>query len=240
MSAETTSAKEMGLIQRIIGIFSSPRETFESIDSRPTWLVPFVIIVVFILAMTFFTMDIGIKDQQAAMAARGMSEEQLQQMQTQSQSWMRYINFVAIPVATLVVFLVISALLMFGGNTVMGGSTKYKKVLSVVVWSSLVSVIATILRTFLILQKGTSLGIQTSLAILLPTPGVGQSPSLLYRLLARFEVFTIWQMILWVIGLSVIYKFTTKKSATLVISLWIIWIIIAVILGSLVGNLFGG
>jgi hypothetical protein len=240
MSAESTSAKEMGVVGRIVGIYTSPRETFESIDKRPTWLVPFVIVILFVLAMTFLTMDIGIKDRQDMMEARGMTEQQLEQAHVQSQGWMKYLSVVLVPVATLIVFLAISGLLTFGGNTIMGGSTKFKKVFSVVAWSSMVSVISVILRTFLILKKGTSLGIQTSLAILLETPELGQSPTLLNRFLSRFEIFTIWEMILWIIGLSVIYKFTIKKSATLVISLWIIWIIIAVVLGSLVGKLFGG
>jgi hypothetical protein len=121
----------------------------------------------------------------------------------------------------------------------MGGEAKFKKVFSVVAWSSLVGVLAGIIKTPLILSKGTLQGVTTSLAILLPTPEPGQSPSVLYQLLTKFDVFTIWTIALYCIGLAVIYKFTTKKSATLVISLWIIWIIISVALGSIFGGMLG-
>jgi len=96
------------------------------------------------------------------------------------------------------------------------------------------------LRTYLVISNGTSFGVTTSLAILLPTPQVGESKTLLYRLLSRFDIFTIWTLVLWIIGLAVVYKFSTKKSATMVLTLWAIYIVLVVALGSLLGGIFGG
>jgi hypothetical protein len=122
----------------------------------------------------------------------------------------------------------------------MGGETKFKKVFSVMAWSSLVGMVGQILKTFLILSKGTSRGVVTSLAILMPTPELGEKTPILYRFLSRFDLFTIWELIIWIIGLAVIYRFETKKSAMLVLSLWAIWVLISVALGGLLGGMFGG
>ena len=62
MSDEGASIKEVGPIGRVIGIFTSPRETFESINKKPTWLVPFLISVILTIIMTFLVIDIGLQD----------------------------------------------------------------------------------------------------------------------------------------------------------------------------------
>lgn len=239
MNAEGTSTKEIGPIGRIIGIFTSPRETFESISQKPTWLVPFIVSVIFAIVFTFLAMDIVLKDQIALQQARGVPQEQIE-MQTRIQEGpIKYISGVFIPISTLFIWVVISGIFLFGGNTIMGGETKFKKVFSVVAWSSLIGVVGGLVKTPIILSKGTSQGVTASLAILLPTPELDQGGSVLYRLLTRFDIFTIWTIVLYCIGLAVVYKFTTKKAATLVLSLWAIYIIIAVAFGSLFSG-FGG
>jgi hypothetical protein len=239
MSTEQSSGKEMGALSRIVGIFTSPRETFESIDRKPTWLVPFLIIVILMVVRQFLIMDIGIQDQLAMMEARDVPAERIEMARTQAAGPLKYLSIGFIPVVILIVWVVLAGIFLFVGNTVMGGESKFKKVFSVMAWSSLIGLVGEVLKTFLIMSKGTAQGVVTSLAILLPTPQAGQTPSVLYRLLSRFDVFTIWTMAIWIIGMAVIFRFTTKKSATLVLSLWAIYIILAVALGGLFSSFTG-
>ena len=74
---EGKSTEELGPIGRIIGIFTSPRETFESIHRKPTWLVPFLICVIVTIILSFLVMDITIQDRIAMMQARGVPQEQI-------------------------------------------------------------------------------------------------------------------------------------------------------------------
>ena len=237
--SEVDSTKEMGVSGKVVGIFTSPRETFESIDQKPTWFIPFLIVVIISIVLQYFTMDIRMKDGIAMMEAREIPVEQIEARQSWMDGPMKYIGFAAVPVGVLIVWAIISGILLFGGNTVMGGESKFKKVFSVVAWSSLIGLVGEILKTFLILSKGTTRGVVTSLAILVPTPELGQS-SFLHRLLSQFDLFSIWGMVLWIIGLSVVYRFTMKKSATLVISLWAIWVVISVAIGGIFSGMFGG
>jgi hypothetical protein len=239
MSAEKSNKNEMSAFGRLIGIFSSPRETFESIDHKPTWLVPFLITVIVAIGLNFLVMDIGIKDQIAKMEAMGVPPERIDAVETQMQGPMRYVQIVAIPVVTLILWAILSGILLFGSNIILGGEAKFKKVFSVLAWSNLVSLLGGIVKTLLILSKGTVHGVSTSLAILLPTPGLADKPSVFYRVLSKVDIFIVWQLILWMIGLAVINRFTTKKSATFVIPLWIFWIVISVVLGNVLGPRFG-
>ena len=239
MSAPSEEKKEMGVFEKIAGIFISPRETFEALDQKPSWLVPFLIIVVMTLGMTMLTRDIGMQDMMAKFQAREMPQEQIDKIAAQSEGIGKYIQMVLIPVATLAVWAIFAGILLFCGNTLLGGSAKFKKVFSMMSWSSLVGALAIIVNTAIILSKGTTQGVTTSLAVLLPVPGLSDKPSIFYRLLSKFDLFTIWSLILWTIGLSVIYKFTMKKSAGLVIALWAVWIVISIAFGSLFGPMFG-
>jgi hypothetical protein len=239
MNAASDEKKEAGVFEKITGIFISPRETFEALDRKPTWLVPFIIIAVMTLGMTLLTRDIGMQDMMAKFQASEMPQEQIDKITAQTQGIGKYIQMVLIPVATLAIWAIFAGILMFCGNTLLGGSAKFKKLFSMISWSSFVGALAILVNTAIILSKGTTQGVTTSLAVLMPVPGLSDKPSLFYRLLSKFDLFTIWSLILWTIGLSVIYKFTMKKSAGLVVALWAVWIVISIAFGNLFGPMFG-
>jgi hypothetical protein len=239
MSTEISEKNGMNIFGRLIGVFSSPKETFESIDQKPTWLVPFIITVIIAIGLNFLVMDIGVRDQIAKMEAMGAPSEQIEAVETQMQGPMRYIQIVAIPIVTLIIWAILSGVLLFGSTTILGGDAKFKKVFSVVAWSNLVTLLGGIIKTLLILSKGTIQGVSTSLAVLLPTPDLADGPSIFYRVLSKIDIFIIWQLVLWIVGLAVINRFTTKKAATFVIPLWIFWVLVSVAVGSMLGPRFG-
>jgi hypothetical protein len=235
---ETAVVNEKNAVQRLIGVFTDPTETFESIDRKPNWLVPFLINVVLAVGLYFLTSSIRMADQIAAMQAQGVPSERIQMIQTQMSGPMKYINLVAVPVVVFIFWALISGLFLFAGNIILGGSSKFWKLFSMVGWTSMVGLLGAILGTVLIMMKKTAHGVTTSLAMLLPTPNVGEKPSALYRLFSQFDLFMIWQVALWIIGFSVLYKVTKGKAASVVLTLWGIWIVLAVALGGLFS--FGG
>src|SRR6516164_1489301 len=46
----TVEPKAKGALERVIGVFTSPKETFADIGARPSWVVPLIIVLVFQLA----------------------------------------------------------------------------------------------------------------------------------------------------------------------------------------------
>ena len=239
MDASAEQKKEMGILEKIVGIFVSPRETFQALDRKPSWLVPFIITAVMTLGMTILVRDIGMQDMVAKFQAREMPQEAIDKIVEQSQGVGKYIQMVMIPIATLAIWAIFAGVMLFCGNTLLGGSAKFKKIFSMISWSSLVGCLSIIVSTVIILTKGTTQGVTTSLAVLMPVPGPADKPSILYRLLSKFDLFTIWTLALWVIGLAVIYKFSTKKTTGLVIALWAVWIVVSIAFGSMFGGMFG-
>ncbi len=225
--------KEMGFFEKLAGIFISPRETFEALDRKPTWLIPFLIVVAVVLVMTVLTRDIGMQDMLARFEASDMPQEQIDRIVEQSQGPGRYFQIIGVPVFMIATWCLFAGILLFTGNTILGGKSTFKKMLSMVSWSSLIGIVSAAIHTALIVTKGTTQGVTTSLALLLADPEPGAKPSFLFRLLSKFDVFTIWEMVLWAIGTSVLYRFSMKKSAGMVAALWVLWVIISVSLGGL-------
>ncbi len=225
--------KEMGFFEKLAGIFISPRETFEALDRKPTWLIPFLIVVAVVLVMTVLTRDIGMQDMLARFEASDMPQEQIDRIVEQSQGPGRYFQIIGVPVFMIATWCLFAGILLFTGNTILGGKSTFKKMLSMVSWSSLIGIVSAAIHTALIVTKGTTQGVTTSLALLLADPEPGAKPSFLFRLLSKFDVFTIWEMVLWAIGTSVLYRFSMKKSAGMVAVLWVLWVIISVTVGGL-------
>ena len=229
MTEEVSTSSEMGTFQKIIGIFTAPRQAFEAIDQQPTWFLPFIIAVCFFLVFQFMTVDIQMADRVAYMESQGeYSAEQLEQIKTTMGGPVKYIGFVLGPIVWLIMNAIIAGIFLVAGNMMIGGESSFKKVFAIINWSGLIGIVGLIIMTFLVISKGTTNGVGLNLSIFLDTPPIGEEKSLPYLILSKFDVFTIWGIILWIIGLSVSYKSTVQKATVPIISLWILWIIISV------------
>jgi hypothetical protein len=232
--APTTSniATEMSAMQKIIGIFTAPRQTFEAIDQKPTWLLPFLIGIAIFMIFQTLTVEIQMAERLEMMEAQGqLTPEQMDAARTQMTGPVKYIGFIAGPIVWLIMILIMAAIFYVAANLMIGGDSSYKKVFALVCWSGLIGSVGLMVMTLLILSKGTMQGVALDLTILLETPPIGGEKSSLYRILSNLNVFTIWQIVLWIIGLSVSYKAATKKAAVPILSLWGIWIVLSVALG---------
>ena len=238
MDTESNTVKEMSVWNKIVGIFTSPREALVSINQNPTWLIPFVIGLIFLFIFQFTTLDIQMADQIAKLEARDLPAEQLDAACGQMQGFAKYLGFIIGPMAILIIWVIFAAFFLLFGNWMIGGETSFKKIFSIVAWSSLVGNLSLILLTFLITSKGSTHGIAMDLSLLLATPAIGAEPGLLYLILSKIDFFVIWQIVLWIIGLSVAYNTTTNKAAAPILTLWGLWIIISVSFSSVFGNMF--
>jgi hypothetical protein len=229
---ETSSVGEMSAMQKIIGIFTAPRNTYEAIDKNPTWFLPYLIGIIFFLIFQYLTMDIQSAYRLEMLEARGdIPAEAMEAARAQMQGPVKYIGFIAGPIVWLIMMVIIAALFYVAGNLMIGGDTSFKHIFAMVNWTGLVGCISLIIMTLLILSKGTMHGVALDLSVLLDTPAIGEEKSVLFRILSKFDIFVIWQIVLYIIGMSVAYKSTVKKAAVPILSLWGIWIIISVAFG---------
>ena len=225
--------EELSIVQKIVGIFTAPAKAFASIDLSPSWIIPLTLILAVNLVFVYFANDIILEEtlvqQEEAMMERGMDAEQIDAALTQVESWTPISVWVLSIIGPPIILAIVSGVFLFVGNVILGGKTSFKKVLSVTAWSWLIFSLAGLVMLPLVLSQET-MQISFSLATFMSEESKN---TFLYLFLQKIEVFTIWWIAVYSIGLGVIYKTTTQKMATAVGVVYFIYAVVASALGGM-------
>lgn len=235
LSAVAQEKPAMDGFSKVINTYFEPRKVFESLKIKPTWLVPFIIVALLGMASFWFTFPLIMKDVVTNIQENERFTEEQKEMIIErigSAEHPPVYQLAFAPAGVIVIFFLISGVLFFVFNVLLGGGSSFKRVLAVFSYSSLIAIPKAIIHLPLAFAKQTA-DIQTSLAIFLSPEAKG---SFLHSVLKGFDIFTLWQVILVSLGLAVMYNFTTKKSFTTVLILWVLLIVV----GSALSSLFGG
>lgn len=215
-------------LQKFIGIFFSPISTLYRINKNPTFIFPILIIILCLITLSILTYDIEILDKISQQSSKASVEHTELLQEWLVKGWIKYIQVVVIPIYYLMTWSILGWILMSLGNSISDNKSNYKTIFAIVCWSNFITLIRETVRTIMILQKETTENIVTSLAIFMPLPEIPGKESLLYLVLNKFDIFTIWQLILIITGISITFKIQSKKSALYICSLWGVWVIISV------------
>ena len=224
----------------LLGIFTAPSATFQRLREKPTWLVPLIIVVVATLAVTALStryVDWDAQREQAVerMGQRGLTaEQQEQQLAAMEKAFSSpLLRYGAPLVGALITALIGIFFLVIVYNLALplvGASGNFARMLSVVSWSSLVLVPGAVVRGVLVLLRHSA---NVSTSLLLAAPDL--KPGLLAVLLARVDLFTIWQLIVTAIGLRVMFDVRSGKAYGLVFGVWALLTVVLGLLASLGG-----
>jgi len=224
-----SAAPRLSLPTRIVGVITSPGETFRSVAAHPQWLgVLAVQLVVTALAFfLFFSTEVG----QAAYVDQAVSniesfgqtvsDEMYEGIRRQS-DYARYIQPVTIFIfGPLVVALV--AAILYGVFAVLGGEAAYKQVLAVVAHAGIVTTLQPLFTLPLNYQRQT-MSSATNLAVFLPMLEEG---SFLASLLGVVDLFYIWYAVVLAIGLAAVYR---RRTTPIAIGLLAVLVAIGVVI----------
>jgi hypothetical protein len=226
--------------QRIIGVLFSPDVTFASIARRPDWVVPLLLIVVLALAngiLISSRIDFGAPAREAMAQNKNLTQEQMDRAEKMSVTMGKVAKFIG-PVISIIVLLIVAGVLLLGVR-VMGGEGDFKQAFSVTCYAWIPNVIQAVVLTIVVLAKGSTAINPT----LLPTL-VRSNPAFLvdvktqpmaFALLSSLDIFTIWVVVLLIIGFAYIGRISKAKSAAVVISLWAVTILFKLIPAALQG-----
>ncbi len=230
-SLESDSKPESpGFFQKWFNMYFSPEKSFRGIDEKPDWFWPVLIVAFLSAAILFVIAPIMHQTQiEHLMELKNLSHAEAEQMLAKTAGVQKFI----LPISTFIMIFVSQIVVAFFfylvGTVFMGGAIPYVKVLAMWAYTSLaVGIVAMAVRVPVILAKKT-IAVQTNLAAFLSPDSKG---TVLYKFFAAFDVFTLWQLILMTIGFTVVYKFSSKKSAIAVFGLWAVWVIFSVVLRS--------
>jgi hypothetical protein len=237
---------------RLIGTILSPGETFQDVNRKPTWLIPMLVIMVFGAAFAIFVnsqtdegwrqfMSERMRDQSGG--SGGNLTPQQMEMGVKFGKWST--------VALVSLWTTISSLIIAGvfalALMIMQAQTTFKKILSVVAWSGCATGIVQMIVNLASLMARGSESVSrlqpkdwptisaTNLSFAFPSDS---SPALL-ALAASIDIFSIWFLILLIIGftaISGVRKITRGKVATMVIGLWVVGILVKVASASVIGG----
>jgi hypothetical protein len=220
----------------IMDIYLAPSKVFTALKEKPRWVIPLVIILVVVALTAVLTVNLAREEittrQEEAMRERGLTEEQMEQARQFTSGPVAVISgalsAAIFTVILLLVFTVVTNLFV----PLFGGESGFKKIFSVICFSSLVVVPSAILKLIMIAITKSPY-VTTSLALLVPALG---RDSFTYQLLAGFDFFIIWEMILVSIGISITNGITRKNAYVLVFVIWLVSIFVGIGLGQIFGR----
>jgi hypothetical protein len=212
----------------MIGVLTSPRETFAAIAERPRWLGVLAITLVIAAACQYIILSSpDMQDAMIAQATRNpnMTDQQIaatEQFIPRLAAVFAGVTLVFGPVITAV----IAGILMLIFSTLMGGAATFKQVYAVVAHSGVVSSLQGLLTAGMILIGAKPTGATppgANLGIFLP---MLEETAFLTQFLSAIDLVLIWWVVTLSIGLSVLYRRRTGGIATTLICLYLLFALV--------------
>ncbi len=141
----------------LIGVFTKPRQTFQTLASKPRILTPMLIVLVFNLVFGLVMTSSGIikNDTMARLEAKNAPQEQIDATAKVMDSPMKYVFVAFGPIAVAFSLLVGAALLYFIANLMLGARLRYVHYLCIAAYGAVVGLLDQLVRLAIGLSRGT-------------------------------------------------------------------------------------
>lgn len=223
----TDAATPQSVWLSLISIIDKPQATFARLTVYPRlkWVLPVVLgIVVLVISVWVtapYSSEIARQAAEQQWQAMGLPPEQVEEFRTQSA---RFNSPVATGISgtvfgTLVLLLIWlgSAGLFYFTALITGAELKFGSVFLVVTWSTLPLTLRTLIQTIYTAITGT-FPVYSGLSALQVTGDIAKdSTNPLIAVLSYIDPFWIWHLVLLIIGLSVVTKFSKTKTFFMVL-----------------------
>lgn len=237
---EITQSTEQGTASlsfttKLIRVFTDPATVFENVRLQPDWLLPLLITLVISVGFSLVTQDLMLDFQKEAIYENSLIPEELkdtaiEQMENKSPMRLNIESIGGSVINIFVVYLIAAGAFLVVGNFILGGKASFKQLFSLVSWTGLIGGLELLVKLPLALSKG-SLHVYTSLALLMD---LSQKKTPLFMILDAIDIFTIWKIVLWSMGMSIIYQFSKAKGYTAIVSLYAVYLLIVIGISQLV------
>ena len=231
---EAQSQPAMSPIGRIIGVFFSPKATFEDIVRKPSWVLPVVLLTLFSIAVSFAInqrinwREFMSQQIEKSPQASSMSAEQKEQRIEGGAKFSPVLTW-TIGVCGPILFTLVVALVMWGAFNLLGGAnTNFGTSYAITSHAALTGLVSSLLFILVLYLKpyGTvdlENPVATNLAAVLPD----DSAKWLVALLKSFDIFTFWTLLLLAIGFATTNpkKLKGSKAFTIAFSVWAVYVV---------------
>ena len=141
----------------LVGVFTNPRSTFQSLAAKPRILTPILVVIVFQLLFAVVLAQTGIlkNDTIARLEAKNSPPEQIDAVSKVMDGPAKYAFVIAGPVVLVFSLLVSGALIYFMGNLMLGARLRYAHYLSIAAYGAVVGIVDQLVRLGIALGRGT-------------------------------------------------------------------------------------
>jgi hypothetical protein len=242
-TAEVASPS-LSFMERLVGVFTSPRRVFESLRDHPKWLDMLLLYIV-VSSVMFVVMQPIIKAETLQQGIEQierseMSAEQKAEAIDRQTSMMD--RMLSIPVGlgmslvvTPLIFLFWAVVIWVAYGFMTGGQLTFRQAFAATCHVALILLLAGLVKLPLILMKGT-VHVATSLALFLPDSDPRTLP---FAVLNTFDIFIIWTFITLAIGMVPLARISTGKSRGASIGIFIVLLLFTAG-GAMMGQMMGG
>lgn len=221
-------SREPSLLARFFALFSSPRQAFVPPRGLSFWLIPLLITALLQGANTILLGDLYTQEQRRAIAeSTQFTEEQrtriLEQIDEQAESGQQVVNIgIGIVFVALGTLALPAALLMVGINFGVGGAARFTDALGVLSLTSLVYVVREAITIPLKLSQ------QTIQIFTGPAAFIDESAGIVHHVAKMLDLFDLYRLFLVIVGLAVVGKVSTGRSAAVVLAFWGLFILVQI------------
>jgi len=226
-------------LSRIAGVFFAPGETFASIVRRPDFVVPLVILLVIsLLTGVLVAQKVDFKELardtiESQPRAKNLPPDVIEKQVNFTAGFMKVASYGSPVVSTLL--LVVLAAILFAAFKIFGGEGEFLQALSITIYAWYPNLIRAIVSVVALMSKKT-LTMFTLQNPVASNIGYFMNPKL-HPIAAAFwgsiDLFTIWTLILLIIGFAAMSRFSRMKSAVIILSLWAVKILFSVGAGAM-------
>ena len=222
---------------RVIGVFFSPKATFEDIVRKPSWLLPVLITTVLSIAVSFAInqrvnwRDYISQQMEKSPQAAQLSAEQKEQRVEAGAKFSGPFTY-AIGACAPILLVLIMGLIMWGAYSLLGGiSTNFGTAFGITAHAFLTGLVSSPLFILILYLKpyGTAdleNPVATNIAAILPE----DTAKWLFALCKSIDLFTFWTLILLAIGFAAVNpkKLKGAKSFTIAFTVWAVYVVLRV------------
>lgn len=215
---------------RLAGVLVAPGETFRSIAERPTWVAPMIIMVLLGLGLQWTIrqrtdVERAVREQTEAFGIELTQEQIDAQVEASKNPTTQALGMAAVALVSVVLFFV-AALLLWMGFRMFGSEIGYIAALATLLYGLVpLSLVAPLLNIPLILGRETlSTEEMTAGGVLMSHLGflAGEDTGMAARgLLQSLDFFSVWSIVLLVIGYRATARVSTATAAGIVLVVWL-------------------
>lgn len=236
-TAAQTAEPRIGAMGRIIGVLTSPKETFADIARAPSWLVPLLVGAALGVGFAYVMNErvdwyTFIRQQiERSPRAASMSQEQIAQAARMQSQWSPPFAY-AIGICAPFIMALLMALVYWGAfNAFAGIGARFKQALAVASHALLTGLVsAPIVIVIMLLKQRGDVDPENLMASSAASFLGSDAPRWLVSLAGSFELFWFWTMFLLAVGFASINrkKLSTGRAFGIVMGVWLVWVLVKV------------